>query len=122
MDRRTERLARFLQRWWEGERAKEDASLGWRRDRTVEQLASELRRDLRFELNQSTFLSRRPDEGAARAAVASLVPAPSPQDADLLVWVLVRAGERARRVRATTGVGAVVTVFALVLRNVLRGR
>ncbi len=122
MNRRTARLARFLQRWWEGEIAREDATLGWRRERSAEQLASELRRDVHFELSQSASLYRRPDEAAAREAVAALVPPPSEEDADLLVAAVVRAGERARRVRATTGAGAVVTVFALVLRNVLRGR
>lgn len=122
MDRRTARLARFLQRWWAAELAGGDGELGWRRDRSAEQIAAALRRDVHFELSQSAFLYRRPDEAAARAAVDALDPAPDPEDAALLVAAVVRAGERARRVRATTGAGAVVTVFALVLRNVLRGR
>jgi len=75
-----------------------------------------------FEISQSTFLYRRPDETDAAEAVATLVPSPGEEDTALLVAAVVRAGERARRVRATTGAGAVVTVFALVLRNVLRGR
>lgn len=131
MSKRTARLGRFLQRWWEGQlsdAADVEGGLdagGWRRERSVEQLASELRRDVHFELSQSTFGYRRPDEQTAREAVAGLVPAPDEADEALLVAAVVRAGGGARTLRATTGigaVGAVVTVFALVLRNVLRGR
>ncbi|HVC24214.1 MAG TPA: hypothetical protein VND23_00520 [Acidimicrobiales bacterium] len=122
MNRRTARLARFLQRWWEGEQPGDGDTETWRRGRSAEQIASELRRDVHFEISQSTFLYRRPDETDAAEAVATLVPSPGEEDTALLVAAVVRAGERARRVRATTGAGAVVTVFALVLRNVLRGR
>jgi hypothetical protein len=122
MSKRTARLGRFLQRWWEGQLADGTYPGSWRKERSAEQLASELRRDVHFELNQSTFLYRRPDEATAREAVASLVPAPDEADSALLVAAVVRAGGGARKVRATTGVGAVVTVFALVLRNILRGR
>jgi hypothetical protein len=122
MSRRTARLGRFLQHWWEGQLSGEDSPGDWRRERSAEQLAAELRRDIHFELSQSAFLYRRPGEEAAQEAVAALVPAPSEEDAALLVAAVVRAGGGARKVRATTGAGAVVTVFALVLRNVLRGR
>jgi hypothetical protein len=58
----------------------------------------------------------------ASGIVATLVPAPSDEDAELLVNAIVRAGATAQRVRATTAVGASVTVVALVVRGVLRGR
>jgi hypothetical protein len=122
MSKRAARLARFLQRWWESQLEEEPYPGNWRKERGAEQLASELRRDVHFELVQSTLIHRRTDEQAARAAVAALVPAPDEQDAALIVAAIVRAGGGARKVRATTGAGAVVTVFALVLRNILRGR
>lgn len=122
MSRQTARLGRFLQQWWEHQLSDAGESASWRRDRSAEQLAAELRRDVHFELSQSTLLHRRPDEAAAREAVGALVPAPDEADCALIVAAVVRAGGGARKVRATTGIGAVVTVFALVLRNVLRGR
>ncbi len=122
MSRRTARLGRFLQHWWEEQLAGREYPCDWRRERSAEQLAAELRRDVHFELSQSTFLHRRPDERTVREAAASLVPAPDPRDEDLLVAAFVRAGGGARTVRSATGVGAVVTVCALVLRNILRGR
>jgi hypothetical protein len=122
MSKQTARLTRFLQHWWEGQLVDGAYPSEWRRERSAEGLASELRRDIHFELNQTTLLHRRPSEEAARDAVSALVPAPSDEDADLLVAAVVRAGGRARTVRATTGVGAMITVFALVLRNILRGR
>ena len=122
MGRRTARLGRYLQRWWESQLQGEQYPCDWRRGRAAEQIAAELRRDLRFELSQSTFLHRRPDEATARAAMEALVPRPDERDAALLVAAVVRAGGGARRVRATTGAGAVLTVFALVVRNILRGR
>lgn len=122
MSKRTARLGRFLQGWWEGQQSLATDPDGWRRQRSVEQIAAEFRRDVHFELNQSTFLYRRPDENTARQAVAGLVPAPDEADVALLVAAIVRAGGGARKLRAGTGIGAIVTVCALVLRNILRGR
>jgi hypothetical protein len=122
MSKRTARLGRFLQRWWEGQLPGSTYPSEWRNGRSAEQLAAELRRDVHFELSQSAFLHRRPDEATVREAVSSLVPAPDEADTALLVASVVRAAGGAQKVRATTGVGAVITVFALVLRNVLRGR
>jgi hypothetical protein len=122
MSRRAARLGRFLQHWWEGQLAGETYPCDWRRERSADQLAAELRRDVHFELSQSAFLYRRPGEEMVRAAVAALVPSPDERDEALLVAAFVRAGGGARTVRSATGAGAVLTVFALVLRNVLRGR
>lgn len=122
MSRRAARLGRFLQHWWEQELAGREYPCDWRRERSAEQLAAELRRDVHFELSQSAFLYRRPDEQTVRGAVSALVPSPDERDESLLVAAFVRAGGGARTVRSATGVGAVVTVFALVLRNILRGR
>jgi hypothetical protein len=95
---------------------------GWRRGRSVEALAAELRRDVQFELAQTRFLHRRPDPAASAAAVGELVPPPGPADREILAEAILRAGSAARRVRVTTAAGALLTVFALVLRNILRGR
>jgi len=122
MSQSSERLNRFLQRWWEAQLDGVQYPTDWRHERGVEQLASELRRDVHFELSQSTFLHRRPDEEIAKVAVASLSPVPDADDTALIVAAVVRAGSGARKVRTTTGVGAVLTVTALVLRNLLRGR
>lgn len=138
MPRSNERFARSLNRWWirqqnavgdspasgetplgEGSAVHEEA---WRRDRTVEALATELRRDVQFEFAQVGFLHRRPDLQAATAAIDDLVPPPTPEDRTVLAEAIVRAGSTAQKVRVTTAAGAVLTVLALVLRNVLRGR
>ncbi len=93
----------------------------WRRGRSVEALAAELRRDVPFEVAQVRLLHRRPDREAALAAVSGLVPPPGEADREVLVEAVVRAGGTAQKVRVTTA-GAMLTVLALVVRNVLRGR
>lgn len=110
-----------MQRWWSAQLQAGDAE-GWRRGRDASGVAAELRRNAQFEMSQAGFLHRRPDAGAAREVVATLSPVPSEDDAELLVEAVVRAGATAQKVRATTVVGAVLTVAALVVRNVLRGR
>ncbi len=94
----------------------------WLHGRDVDSLAHEFRRDAQFAVAQATYLHRRPDAESARQIIDRLVPVPIEADAQLLVEAIVRAGATAQKVRATTVIGAVVTVFALVLRNVLRGR
>ena len=85
-------------------------------------MASEFRRDRKFEVVQAALLHHRPDARGTREIVDRLVPAPIESDAELLVEAVVHAGATARRVRTTTAAGAMVTVSALVLRNILRGR
>jgi hypothetical protein len=114
-----DRVARSLQRWWS--RQTETDPADWRHGRSVEALAAELRRDVTFELASVRFLHRRPDDGTALGAVLELQPKPAPADAEVLAEAIVRAGGSARTVRMTTA-GAVLTVLALVVRNVLRGR
>lgn len=120
-DRRA-RFARYLQRWWDEQLQGGTYPDDWRRGRDESMLAGEFRRAAQFELSQTAFLHRRPSEADAREVVERLVPAPVEHDADLLVGAIVRAGATAQKVRATTAVGATVTVAALVLRNILRGR
>lgn len=119
---RTERFARFLQHWWDQQLQGGAYPDDWRRGRDAAVIAAELRRTAEFEIVQAAFLHRRPSESDARAVVDRLVPAPIEPDSELLVDAVVRAGATARKVRATTVVGAMVTVGALVVRNVLRGR
>jgi hypothetical protein len=119
---RTERFARFLQRWWDQQLHGGTYPDDWRHGRDEVMLAAELRRTAEFELVQAAFLHRRPSEDEARAVVDRLVPAPIESDAALLVGAVVRAGATARKVRATTVAGGLVTVAALVVRNILRGR
>lgn len=119
---RSTRFQRYLQRWWDQQLQGGTYPDDWRRGRDEQMLASELRRTAEFEIVQAAFLHRRPGQAEARQVVDRLVPAPVEADAELLTAAVVRAGATAQRVRATTVVGAVVTVAALVLRNVLRGR
>lgn len=115
------RFSRYLQRWWTAQHdAADDA--GWARDRDVDHLAREFRRDAQFELSQARFLIRRPDEQTARRVVDGLSPEPSENDKALLAEAIVRAGSTAQKVRTTTALGAMVTIVALVVRNILRGR
>lgn len=116
------RFRRYLQRWWDQQVAGPGGAADWRAGRSAEALASELRRDAQFEVVQAAFLHRRPDRESAAALVGLLIPVPSPEDVELIVDAIVQAGATARRVRATTLAGAVVTVLALALRNILRGR
>lgn len=120
-DRKT-RFARFLQRWWDRQLASAPSPEEWQRGRDEGAIAGELRRTAEFEIVQAAFLHRRPTKLEADAVVDQLVPAPSATDAELLSAAIVRAGATARRVRFSTIAGAAVTVGALALRNVLRGR
>lgn len=122
MPDRTARFQRYLQRWWDQQLQGGTYPDDWRRGRDAQMLASELRRAAEFEIVQAAFLHRRPSDAEARQVVDRLVPAPVESDAELLTTAVVRAGATAQRVRATTLAGAVVTVGALVVRNVLRGR
>ena len=116
------RFSRYLQSWWDRQLRGATYPGEWLHGRDADALASEFRRDAQFEIAQARFLHRRPDEAAASAIVAQLVPEPTEEDAALLVAAVVRAGATAQRVRATTAIGAVLTVLALVARNILRGR
>ncbi len=116
------RFGRYLQQWWERQLQGAPYPGDWLHGRDVESVASEFRRDARFELVQARFLHRRPNDTTAREVVDQLLPLPIEADAELLVAAIVRAGQTAQRVRATTAIGDSLTVFALVLRNVLRGR
>jgi len=118
----TARFSRYLQRWWDRQLQGATYPGQWLRERDEEALASEFRRDAQFEVAQARFLHRRPDRTVAREVVDRLLPMPIESDAEVLVGAIVAAGSTAQRVRATTAIGAVLTVFALVLRNVLRGR
>lgn len=122
MTRPVERFARYLQRWWDAQILGGAYPADWQHGRDAGELASEFRRDAQFEMSQAAFLHRRPDDVLAREVVDRLVPIPTEADTDLLTQAIVRAGTTAQRVRATTVVGAIVTVAALALRNVLRGR
>ncbi|HLI14859.1 MAG TPA: hypothetical protein VKV23_02245 [Acidimicrobiales bacterium] len=117
----TKRFGRYLQRWWDAQLQAADDG-GPLRGRDVEALASEFRRAAQFEVAQAAFLHRRPDAATAAAVVGRLQPPPSEGEAAVLTEALVRAGSSAQRVRTVTTAGALVTVLALVLRNVLRGR
>jgi hypothetical protein len=119
---RSARFSRYLQRWWERQLDGATGGSSWRRERDAHAVAAEFRRDAQFEITQARFLLRRPDEEVAHTIVATLEPPPSDEDAELLVAAIVRAGATAQRVRATTAIGAGLTVIALVVRGVLRGR
>lgn len=116
------RFRRYLQQWWEHQLQGAPYPGDWLHGREADALASEFRRDAQFELTQARFLHRRPDERSARDVVDQLHPLPIEADAEILVQAIVRAGATAQKVRATTAIGATLTVFAFVLRNVLRGR
>jgi hypothetical protein len=116
------RFSRYLQSWWDRQLHGATYPGDWLHGRDVEDLASEFRRAAQFEIAQARFLHHRPDETAARAVVDQLIPELTEADTELVVSAIVRAGASAQRVRFTTAGGAVLTVFALVLRNILRGR
>lgn len=91
-------------------------------DATPRRSRWEFRRDAQFAVAQSAFLLRRPGEDQAREIVERLVPAPVESDEALLIEAVVRAGAAAQRVRATTVVGALLTIAALTIRSLLRRR
>lgn len=122
MAARGARFSRYLQSWWDRQLQGATYPGEWRHGRDADALASEFRRAAQFEIAQARFLHRRPDDVEARSVVDHLIPELTEADAEIVVEAIVRAGATAQRVRATTAVGAVLTVFALVLRNVLRGR
>jgi hypothetical protein len=117
-----DRFLTYLQRWWTDQLAQAEGDSDWRRDRDTHALASYFRRDPQFELAQAGLLHRRLSPFEVRDAVDHLDPLPSLRDAELLTDALVRASSTARRVRTTTAAGAVVTISALMLRNILRKR
>ncbi|MGD0743291.1 MAG: hypothetical protein ABSA31_08420 [Acidimicrobiales bacterium] len=116
------RFSRYLQAWWDEQLEGERYPCEWRRGRDSGAIAHEFRRDTQFAVAQAAFLLRRPDERGAREVIEKLEPVPDDQDAALLVEAVVSAGSTAQRVRATTVLGAVLTIMALVVRNILRGR
>lgn len=122
MRRPAERFGRYLQRWWDAQLQGGAYPSDWQHGRDASELAHEFRRDAQFEMAQAAFLHHRPDDALARELVDHLVPAPTEADTDLLAEAIVRAGTTAQRVRATTVGGAVLTVAALAVRNILRGR
>jgi hypothetical protein len=122
MAARSARFARYLQKWWERQLDSAPAGESWTHGRDAHAVAVEFRRDAQFEMSQARFLLRRPNEEVATAIVATLEPSPSEPDAELLVAAVVRAGATAQRVRATTAVGAGLTVVALVARSFIRRR
>ncbi|HVB06200.1 MAG TPA: hypothetical protein VNF07_08170 [Acidimicrobiales bacterium] len=122
MAARGARFSRYLQSWWDRQLQGATYPGEWRHGRDADALAGEFRRAAQFELAQARFLHHRPDEAAARAVVDQLIPELTEADAEIVVAAIVRAGTTAQRVRTTTAAGAVLTVFALVLRNILRGR
>src|SRR5579875_747025 len=104
------RFRRYLQQWWEHQLQGAPYPADWLHGRDAEALASEFRRDAQFELAQARFLHRRPGETDARDVVDQLHPLPVEADADLLDEAVVRAGATAQKVRATTAIGAALTV------------
>jgi hypothetical protein len=115
-------FSRYLQRWWDTQLSTVDDAAQWRGGRDVAALASEFRRDAQFELAQARFLHHRPKTEQARRLVSGLEPRPLEDDEDLLVEAIVQAGATAQRVRTTTAAGALLTVLALVIRNIVRRR
>jgi hypothetical protein len=122
MKNRTERFSRYLQQWWQAQLGSATYPGQWLNGRDTTAIAHEFRRAAQFEASQAAFLHRRPDAELARSVVDQLVPSPIEHDAEILVDAIVSAGASAQRFRATAAAGAVVTVFAIVARNVLRGR
>lgn len=116
------RFSRYLQVWWDDQLQGEPYPCEWLRGRDAEGIAHEFRRDAQFAVAQAAFLLRRPDARVARAIIERLEPVPVEADTALLVEAVVSAGATAQKVRATTVLGAVMTIAALVLRNILRGR
>ncbi len=116
------RFTRYLQAWWGDQLQGETYPCEWRRGRDADVIAHEFRRDAQFAVAQAAFLLRRPDAQVARQVIDRLEPVPAEADAVILADAVVSAGATAQRVRATTVVGAVITIAALVLRNILRGR
>jgi hypothetical protein len=119
---RSARFSRYLQQWWQRQLDRAPEGEAWTHGRDAHAVAAEFRRDAQFEITQARFLLRRPDEAVARQVIATLEPAPSEDDVELLVAAIVRAGATAQRVRATTAASAALTVFALVTRGILRRR
>jgi hypothetical protein len=116
------RFSRYLQAWWVEQLQGEPYPCEWRRDRDAAAFAHEFRRDAQFAVAQAAFLLRRPDARVAREVVEKLEPAPVDVDTAVLVEAVVSAGSTAQRVRTTTVFGAILTIAALVVRNILRGR
>ena len=116
------RFSRYLQTWWEEQLRGEAYPCEWLHGRDAGAIAHEYRRDAQFAVAQAAFLLRRPDEQVAREVVEKLEPAPVEADARVLVEAVVSAGATAQRVRTTTVFGALLTIAALVVRNILRGR
>ncbi len=119
---RKERFFGYLQSWWDRQLQGAVYPGEWRRGRDAGALASEFQRAAKFEMAQAAFLHRRPSLEEARELVDRLVPAPVEADAELLATAVVRAGATAQKVRISTLAGALLTVGALVLRNIVRGR
>ena len=116
------RFGKYLQQWWESQLGGSPYPFDWTHGRDASAIAREFRRDAQFAVAQGSFLLRRPGEQDARDIVERLDPTPVEGDEEVLVEAVVRAGAAAQRVRATTVIGAILTVVALAVRNILRRR
>ncbi|MGH7866181.1 MAG: hypothetical protein ACREP9_00790 [Candidatus Dormibacteraceae bacterium] len=114
-------FTRYLQTWWV-EQLQQGRPLGgnvvdWCRGRSADQLAGELRRDLRFHLAQMAFFLAEPDVVASTEIVSALSPPPYGADLRLLVDAIIAAGTTSTKIRRGTLAGAALTAGGMFLNS-----
>ena len=116
------RLKAYLENWWHQFDTEDSDTKKNLSDFSVNDLAQEFRQDKAFRRLEISSFSSLPNFSVIFNLVKSLSPTPSDEEAALIAGALMRAEKGNKVLKKTTFIGALVTVVALALRNILRGR
>jgi len=117
-----QRLENYLENWWAdivaASRSKDNHLDGC----SIEMLISQFTSDKSFRKLQMLSLKRMPDFEILSSSVKSLIPYPTDEETAMITTALLRADKGNKMLKKTTVIGAIFTVVALSVRNILRGR
>ncbi|MCL5048705.1 MAG: hypothetical protein M1374_08030 [Firmicutes bacterium] len=116
------RLQNYLINWWRQFNADSLETKNRLTDSTVNDVAENFKQDKAFRRLEISTLSSLPNFAVLLNLVKSLSPTPSDEEAALIASALMRAEKGNKVLKKTTFAGALLTVVALALRNILRGR
>ncbi len=116
------RLTNYLTNWWTNKADSFSKNAEGPQIVDIESLTTEFKHDRAFRKLQLTSPGGLPDFEVLFNIVKSLAPSPTDEEATLIATALLRVDKGSKMLRKTTVLGAVLTVVALSIRNILRGR
>jgi len=120
--RKKQRFENYLENWWADVVATSEEASNHLDAFTIDMLISKFRTDKSFRKLQMLSMSRMPDFEILFSSVKSLIPCPTDGEAAMITTALLRADKGNKMLKKTTVIGAIFTVVALSVRNILRGR